>query len=121
MSQIENKKALITGGASGIGKLMGKLLLQKGLYSLVIWDVNESLLQTTANELTQHGYHVLPYAVDVMDTNAMIAAAEKVKNDVGKIDILINNAGIVVGKYFADHSHHDIDRTMSINSQRIFT
>lgn len=119
MSHIENKQALITGGASGIGKLMGQLLLQKGLRTLVIWDVNESLLQATANELKQQGYHVLPYVVDVMDTHAMITAAEQVKKDTGKIDILINNAGIIVGKYFADHSHRDIDRTMNINSSAL--
>ena len=116
---IKNKKALITGGASGIGKLMGKLLLQKGLHTLVIWDVNENLLHSTTNELTQQGFKVLPYVVDVMDTNAVIAAAQQVKKDAGKIDILINNAGIVVGKSFAEHSHNDIDRTMIINSSAL--
>src|SRR5665647_1473963 len=119
MSQIENKKALITGGASGIGKMMGKLLLQKGLNSLVIWDVNENLLHATTNELTQQGFKVLPYVVDVMNTDGVIAAAQQVKKDVGKIDILINNAGIVVGKSFTEHSHNDIDRTMNINSSAL--
>ena len=119
MSQIENKKALITGGASGIGKLMGKLLLQRGLHTLVIWDVNENSLLTTANEFKQQGYHVLTYVVDVMNTDSVIATAQQVKNDAGKIDMLINNAGIVVGKSFAEHSHNDIDRTMIINSSAL--
>ncbi|OIR13239.1 putative oxidoreductase SadH [mine drainage metagenome] len=119
MSRIENKKALITGGASGIGKLMGKLLLQKGLHTLVIWDVNENLLNTVTNEFKQQGFNVLPYVVDVMNTDAVIATAQQVKNDAGKIDILINNAGIIVGKSFADHSHSDIDRTMIINSSAL--
>lgn len=119
MSQIENKKALITGGASGIGKLMGKLLLQKGLHTLVIWDVNENLLNTVTNGFKQQGFNVLPYVVDVMNTDAVIATAQQVKNDVGKIDILINNAGIVVGKSFTEHSHSDIDRTMIINSSAL--
>ena len=119
MSQIENKKALITGGASGIGKLMGKLLLQRGLHTLVIWDVNENSLLTTANEFKQQGFTVLTYMVDVMNTDAVIATAQQVKNDAGKIDMLINNAGIVVGKSFAEHSHNDIDRTMIINSSAL--
>ncbi len=119
MSQIENKKALITGGASGIGKLMGKLMLQKGLQSLVIWDVNEILLQQVTNEFKQQGFTVFPYLVDVMDTNSVIATAQQVKKEVGKIDILINNAGIIVGKFFADHSHTEIDRTMFINSNAL--
>jgi short-subunit dehydrogenase len=119
MSHIENKKALITGAASGIGKLMGKLLLQKGLHSLVIWDVNENLLQTTVAEFKQQGFNVVPYVVNVMDTQSVIATAAEVKKEVGKIDILINNAGIVVGKSFIEHSHTDIDRTMIINSSAL--
>lgn len=115
MGQFNHKTALITGAASGIGKLMGKQLLQKGLETLVIWDINEQLLNATTEELTQQGFKVVPYLVDIMDTNAVIAAATKVKNELGKIDILINNAGIIVGKSFAEHTHTDIQRTMSIN------
>ncbi len=119
MSEIKNKKALITGAASGIGKLMGKLLLQKGLHTLVIWDVNETLLHSTVEEFTQQGFNVIPYVVNVMDTESVIATAARVKKEAGKIDILINNAGIVVGKSFNEHSHSDIDRTMIINSSAL--
>ncbi len=116
MSQIKNKKALITGGASGIGKLMGELLLKKGLDTLVIWDMNEILLQATTAELKNQNYKVISYVVDVMNLQSVITTAQKVKAEVDKIDILINNAGIVVGKSFAEHSHDDIDRTMNINT-----
>lgn len=119
MSHIENKKALITGAASGIGKLMGKLLLQKGLHSLVIWDVNEKLLHEVTNEWKQQGFSVYAYTVDIMNTDAVIATAQQVKSEVGKIDILINNAGIVVGKPFIEHSHTEICRTMTINSSAL--
>lgn len=119
MSQIKNKKALITGGASGIGKLMGKLLLQKSLDTLVIWDINEELLLSTTNELKSENYKVVSYVVDIMNLQSVIETAQKVKADIGKIDILINNAGIVVGKSFAEHSHNDIDRTMNINSSAL--
>lgn len=119
MSKIESKKALITGGASGIGKLMGLQLLQKGLSTLVIWDVNESLLQSTAIEFKKMGYNVYIYVVDVINTTQVISTAALVKKEVGKIDILVNNVGIVVGKYFMDHSHDDIDKTMGINSNAL--
>ncbi|MCX6314401.1 MAG: SDR family NAD(P)-dependent oxidoreductase [Sphingobacteriales bacterium] len=115
MKDFTNKKALITGGASGIGKLMGKMLLQKGLHTLVIWDINNTLLQSTVEEFTALGYKVLPYCIDVMNTQSMIDGAEQVKKDIGIIDLLINNAGIIVGKYFTDHTHEDIDRSMIIN------
>ena len=54
-----------------------------------------------------------------MDTESVIATAARVKKEAGKIDILINNAGIVVGKSFNEHSHSDIDRTMIINSSAL--
>jgi short-subunit dehydrogenase len=116
MSQIQGKKALITGGASGIGKLMGRELLRKGLDILVIWDLNELLLWATVEELKAEGFNVFGFLVNVMDTGLVIETAKKVKKDVGTIDILINNAGIIVGKYFLDHTHEDIDRTMGVNS-----
>lgn len=119
MSQIHAKNALITGGASGIGKGMGLQLLKKGLHTLVIWDINENLMQSTAQEFTEAGYRVKIYKVDVMNTNEVIQTAEKVKQEVGKIDILINNAGVIVGKLFMDHTHADIDKTMGINSSAL--
>jgi short-subunit dehydrogenase len=119
MSQIQGKKALITGGASGIGKLMGIELLKKGLNTLVIWDLNEALLQSTVVALKEEGFNVISYTVNVMDTETVIRTAKKVKEDIGTIDILINNAGIIVGKHFLDHTHEDIDRTMGINSSAL--
>ena len=101
MSHIEHKKALITGGASGIGKIMGRMLLEKGLGTLVIWDINETML--------------LHAVVNVMHTEAVLEAANLLNTEIGGIDILINNAGIVVGKFFTDHTHEEIDRTMMIN------
>lgn len=119
MSQIQGRKALITGGASGIGKLMGLELLRKGLDTLVIWDFNEQLMQETAASFASEGFKVRCYAINVKDTNAVIAISKKVKEEVGVIDILINNAGIIIGKYFMDHTHEDIDRTMGINSSAL--
>jgi all-trans-retinol dehydrogenase (NAD+) len=119
MSHIENKTALITGAASGIGKLMGEVLLQKGLEKLVTWDINEHQLFEAAEELTKKGFNVFPYVVDIAETENIISAAEKVKKDIGKIDILINNAGIIVGKPFAQHTHNEINKTMSINSSAL--
>ena len=79
MSKIKSNKALITGGASGIGKLMGLQLLQKGLSTLVIWDINETLLQSTALEFKKMGYEVFIYLVDVMNTAQVINTAALVK------------------------------------------
>jgi short-subunit dehydrogenase len=119
MSQIHSKKALITGGANGIGKLMGLSLLEKGLDTLVIWDINEIMLQETVIEFTQLGFKVVPYIVNVMNVDEVIVTASRMNKEVGIIDILINNAGIIVGKNFVDHSHQDIEKTMAINASAL--
>lgn len=116
MSEIKNKKALITGGASGIGKLMGLELLKKGLDSLMIWDINASSLQSTVDEFSSLGYKVFPFQVNVLNTHEVIETATKMLSEHGFIDILINNAGIIVGKDFIHHTHDEIDRTMGINT-----
>lgn len=119
MSQIQGKKALITGGASGIGKLMGKELLLKGLAKLIIWDINDDLMKSTVTEFRAEGFDVEAFRVNVMDTQSVIASAKMLKDANESIDLLINNAGIIVGKYFLDHTHEDIDRTMGINSSAL--
>jgi len=107
-------KVLITGGASGIGKLMGQLLLQKGA-ELIIWDINQPGIDQTIADFSSLG-KVTGYRVDVSSADAVIAAANLVKENHGTIDLLINNAGIVVGKFFHLHSISDITRTMDINA-----
>ena len=83
MSQIQGKKALITGGASGIGKLMGRELLRKGLGVLVIWDFNELLLEATVSELKADGFLVYGFTINVMDTDSVIKTAKIVKEEIG--------------------------------------
>ena len=115
MSSFQHKTVLITGGASGIGRLMGKTIIQKGIKHLIIWDINKKMLDETVAEFSQTFPHVLGYLVDVADMGKIQSTAQSVMNTVGTIDILINNAGIVVGKYFHEHTHAEIERTMAIN------
>ena len=116
MSSFQNKTVLITGGASGIGKLMGKSAIQKRIKHLVLWDINKKMLDETVREFSAHFVNVHGYVVDVSNQKQIQSTAQQVMSDVGVIDILINNAGIVVGKYFHEHSHEEIERTMTINA-----
>ncbi len=111
-----SKKILITGGCSGIGKIMARKSLERGVEKLVIWDVNEEALVKTKQEFSGIGGEIFTYKVDVFNLNEIRIAAQKVRIEVGKIDILINNAGIVVGKYFHEHNHDEIQKSMLINS-----
>lgn len=115
----KGKRVLITGGASGIGKIMGRKALERGCSHLVIWDINqEGLLQTQAEFQTLDGKISL-FQVDISDLEQIKSAAEKVNTQTGGIDILINNAGIVVGKYFHEHTHEQISKSMLINSSAL--
>ena len=114
MSNFKGKRVLITGGASGIGKIMGRLALQKGA-ELIIWDIDQANINNTLAELNKIGT-VHSYRLDVSNIAQVKETATLVKKEIGNVDILINNAGIVVGKYFQDHSTDEILRTMNINA-----
>lgn len=115
MTKIKNRTVLITGGASGIGKLLGQRCAEEGAHAVILWDINEVKLLETKGEFQQKGYTVYTDLVDVGDVNDIQRAAQKVKQDVGMVDIVFNNAGIVVGKAFHEHSHRDITKTIDIN------
>ena len=115
MTEIVGRTALITGGASGIGLLMGRMLLERGAERLIVWDVSVSNVEAARTTLEPLGAVVFD-RVDVSDTEAVLAAVARLEADGTTIDLLINNAGIVVGKPFLDHEHADIDRTLAINT-----
>lgn len=111
---LKGKRVLITGGASGIGKLMGQIALQRGA-ELIIWDINQASIDTTLSDFKSYGT-VYGYQVDVSDLEQIHKTSALVLDKVGVVDILINNAGIVVGKYFQDHTSQDILQTMNVNA-----
>lgn len=116
MSTFNNKTVLVTGGASGIGFLMGKKALINGAKHLIIWDINKDQLIFAASELAKHGYSVSTNVVDVSDSSQVQRTATEVLSAHGAVDILFNNAGIVVGKLFHEHSSDDIERTLGVNT-----
>ena len=115
----KNKIVLITGGCSGIGKIMSRKSLERGCSQLIIWDINEEGLARTKSEFSTLGGEVLTYKVDVSDLDEIKINAQRVKTEVGSVDILINNAGIVVGKYFHEHTQKKKKKSMSINTTAV--
>lgn len=114
MRQFEDKAVLITGGASGIGKIMARIILERKA-KVVIWDINQQKIDETVSEFSFKG-NIFGYKVDVSRPEEVQMLAKRVKEEVGVIDILINNAGIVVGKYFMDHTEADIAKTIGVNT-----
>lgn len=116
MTSFKNKTVLITGAASGIGLIMGEMTLLRGAKHLVMWDVDSKALNKTSLELRNKGFSVSTNVVDVRNKDLVSKTSDSVLDEFGNIDVLINNAGIVVGKSFAEHSYEDIENTFAVNA-----
>lgn len=123
MSTFKGKKVLITGGASGIGKLMGGMALDKGAAALVIWDIDQESIESVVRELGQKSKaqgragRVYGMRVDVSNQPMVADRYEQTKREVGDIDILINSAGIITSnKTFDQCTPDEINRTMMVNA-----
>jgi len=90
--QLTHRKAIVTGGARGIGYAIAERLLQSGA-AVCLWDVDAAALEEARASLSAHG-EVTTVQVDVTDAESTEAAAEKTLAAFGKIDLLVNNAGI---------------------------
>jgi len=104
----KDKIVLVTGGGMGIGKLMCEKLRTQGAI-VVIWDINESAL----SEMEQKGFHT--YMVDVTNRAVVFENQKKVKDEIGVVDVLINNAGIVCGKPLMELTEKQVNLTMGVN------
>ena len=115
--QIQGNVVLITGAASGIGKLMGKKVLEKGAAALVVWDINEAAVRATVEEFSSLG-HVYGFRADISSPESIDEAYAATKKACGRIDILINCAGIITNnRPFAEQTDADIIRTIDINTK----
>lgn len=116
MTKIKDACVLITGGASGIGRIMGRMVLERGARCLVIWDINADNIATTEAEFKALG-RVKGYRVDVSDNAAVEECYAATRSECGEVDILINCAGIVRGNAtFDKQTAKDIDLTLAINT-----
>jgi 2-dehydro-3-deoxy-L-rhamnonate dehydrogenase (NAD+) len=89
---LDGRRAVVTGGAQGIGRAVAERLLASGA-AVALWDRDQALVDATRAELAAQGT-VLARAVDVTDLEAVESATAATRQTLGGIDILINNAGI---------------------------
>ena len=114
--KFENANVLITGGASGIGKMMGRMALEKGAKCFIIWDINIMGIEATKQELSKYG-KVEGYVVDVANYDIVEKVYKNTVRDCGEIDILINCAGVITSnKTFDQQTVDEMTRTININT-----
>jgi NAD(P)-dependent dehydrogenase (short-subunit alcohol dehydrogenase family) len=116
---LDGKVAVITGGASGIGLGTAKRLAEAGA-SLALLDIDESGGEKAVQEIGQIGRKVLFYRCDVTSNSDCKKTTENVIREFGRIDILFNNAGIIIRKNTVDLTEEEWDKVLDVNLKAIY-
>lgn len=119
MGRLQDKAAIITGGASGIGKATAIRFAQEGA-NIAIWDVQEERGREVIKILLELGVNAVFYNVDTTDAALVQHAVAAVINDLGKIDILINNAGILRDATLLKMTEEQFDSVLDVNLKGVF-
>ncbi len=114
MKDFNGRVAAITGAASGIGRALARELAARGAH-LALCDVDEVGLAETVALCEGSGGKVTSQRVDVADRAAMFAWADQVVADHGKVNLVVNNAGVALGATIAGMSYDDFEWLMGIN------
>jgi 3-oxoacyl-[acyl-carrier protein] reductase len=121
MLRFENQVAIISGGADGIGKGIAERLASEGC-KIALLDINQPMLRQTVDDLKKKGYFVEGFETDISSEASVNSAFQRVEEKFGKIDIMINSAGIVglTNTKITDYPVEEYDKIYSINLRGAF-
>lgn len=114
MSAFADKVAIVTGGASGIGRALGQELAQRGA-RVVLADINGQSAQATADAMTSAGGRARAAAVDVRDADAVQRLVTETAATYGRLDYMFNNAGVALAGKTRDMTLADWNRLIDVN------
>ena len=120
MTKIGGRIALVTGGASGLGRLMALKLARRGARQVVIYDIDQRAIDETVAEIESKGGRARGYLCDVSDRKMVYEVAERVRGEVGNVEILINNAGVVTGKRLMEATDEQIEKVFGVNTLALY-
>jgi NAD(P)-dependent dehydrogenase (short-subunit alcohol dehydrogenase family) len=120
MEELAGKVALITGSAGGIGLGIARACAHEGM-KVVLSDIDEAELRQSAAELTRSGASVMTLRLDVTDRADWQNAAERIPSAMGRVQLLVNNAGVsTLGMKFDEISPALWDRVIEINLTGVY-
>ncbi|MBP1920688.1 3-oxoacyl-ACP reductase FabG [Youngiibacter multivorans] len=115
----KDRVAIITGSAQGLGRAMAERLAKDGV-KVVITDVNEEKINDAVAELQAKGYNVFGAKCDVTNRDEIRALGEKIIEKYGKLDIIVNNAGITKDASFKKMTDAQWDAVMTVDLKSVF-
>jgi len=115
MEKLNNKVAFVTGGSRGIGAAIVERLAGEGAKVAFTYVNGKEKAEALAGKLGQAGFTVTAFQADSAVRGEISAVMAQVVANWGKLDIVVNNAGIYIGKPFEQHIMADYDQTMAVN------
>jgi 3-oxoacyl-[acyl-carrier protein] reductase len=117
MKRLEGQIVIITGGARGIGEGVCEVFCKEGA-TVALWDVMDG--QSVVDKITANGGSIFYQKVDVTNQDSVDNAVAEIINNHGKIDVLINNAGVIKDKSFLKMTRQEWDIVMAVNVDSLF-
>jgi 3-oxoacyl-[acyl-carrier protein] reductase len=117
---LEGKIALITGGSRGIGSGVAKRLAADGASVAITYTKDAAAAASVVKEIESTGRKAIAIQADAADANAVKAAVERTVATFGRLDVLVNNAGVAVPKRFEEATLEELDRLIDINIRGTF-
>jgi len=119
MSRLEDRVAIVTGAAQGIGYAIASRLVDEGA-RVVVCDLDPTRLRDAAHRLDASGKRVIGRVGDVSEKTTAVALVDTAVESFGAVDILVNNAGVTHAAEFLDLDEADFDRVLAINLKSMF-
>jgi 3(or 17)beta-hydroxysteroid dehydrogenase len=119
MDRVKGKVAIVTGGGGGLGRAEAMLLAKEGA-SVVVTDLDENAAKSVANEICAQGAAALYFKHDVASEASWDHVIQRTLEAYGKLDVLVNNAGVIFYKKIEDTSLDEWRRLMSVNLDGVF-
>jgi meso-butanediol dehydrogenase/(S,S)-butanediol dehydrogenase/diacetyl reductase len=118
VTPIDGKVVLVTGAAQGIGRAIALRLASDGA-DVAIVDVNPGKMQAVADEVTKIGRKATIFKADVTARDQVFAAVDHAERQLGRFDVMVNNAGIAQVQPLADVTPDELDKILKVNVQGV--